>query len=827
MWPVPLGVSSTSQTSSRRPSQKQPVWKHNPLLDDDDDDHEEDEAQAECESFNDEECSAGRISLRMHGEQRRVRVEPGTSIGDLLHALAPKDREGKTIPTYSIMHAQVDGQGRLRQWDPLEPEDLINPYILTPNEDQEMHSDQLPLNKHLQLVDRSAELCIFFNSYFRMLTGCPLMVLRLYGEAGETVSGLVARIKTSLGLPSSEDRFWLFANYRTHVDRLEPSVAIGELRQKDDFTNPHLFQFQMLPECEDTSLLGITRSGNLLLHSDKALRGAKKWFFYLQGTTLFYQPSKDQRTPRKRIDNLHLCKIVYRGSNPNHTLYRFDITLPSGETKIFSSPLKKRVERWVRELRKAHPSTEIADCIDMAEVIKQEQCRSISHPPAIDPRSISTTDLLEDGETKVTFDQRRAIETMEAHLEKIEMDAGLLQLNGIDPELGRKWAESVRILLLQAASVEATPRVSKQVVPRIYEVLCRLKRWVRTIEREEGVYDDDDDDDDEDPLEMIPEVVSECSDLTQSYRYCILGLTGTEEEAEEQAEDEEALELCEMMGKLKVTLDQPIFRDPKQAQQQRLKPKNPLSAAKKKRVRLPSLNRQHIDQRRPTRRQATEPEEAEPGIFKRVIRFLSTSPKRDPSIPRTVKHYMEEEEEEEKEPRSRNHSVQRGSASVRSVSQSRRSSIRSQSSHQQHFNHSAPNLSQGYVNAYQQHPYAEPVMPGRGQPEDAAQPSLSLSSFMSKVMGRQQHPQPAPMPPVQTGFGWQPNDLGPMAHDPRFQSLCREYAAMSSQTSLNYPQPPPQQQPQGGSLESELVDELCRNDRLVDLIIRRRLMARA
>ena len=521
------------------------------------------------------------------GTVRRIKVTPETSVADLLKNLAPRKLEGDPAPqeSFAIFNVERDSMRRIREIFKLAPETTMAEYILAEDDEGSSSSalvDPNPLHCRLWLADERYSVTVFFNSYFRMVTGTPMYHLGLFASPTMTVETFVGEIKDAIGLDPQDKRFWLSAFYKTHMDMLGPQERMGELMSHDDPVSPYLFQFQMLPEHEDSSKLGIVRSGNLLLHTGGLFRPVSKFWCALKGTSLFIYRSEEKLDDPKVISKLPNCKIVYRGPNHDRSFYRFDIIEPAGgPTWIFSSPLKKRVERWVRELRASRASTEIGEPVTMEDVGRLLHLQPPPPPPTKDPSEIIK---------QVPFHQKVQVETAEALFQQLEMDSGVLRMNGVERALGKKWAETVRTLLYTCASLER-PTYTREMIPKVYEILLKLRNWMRHFEK-----DEEDSNRPPSPTESITEIVEDCNELTTSYKYNLLKPEAETADEECKTSDEEADRLQKMVKNLTETLSQPIFseketKDASKKNKSKKKTAKPLRMVKRK---VKSLNHQNI-----------------------------------------------------------------------------------------------------------------------------------------------------------------------------------------------------------------------------------------
>jgi hypothetical protein len=447
---------------------------------------------------------------------------------------------GCLILTHSLTHFIVEIIGR----DILSGSDLIGK--VAEGIDLEVESPDLA---DLWLVDLSMEVGVFFNTYFRMVTGTPAHLLRLYVQPGMTVGDFEAAIKRALFIRDGDERFGLYGFADNEVVRLDPGLMMTELRERnaEPASKGSYFQFQMHAECETQGHLGIARASNLQMRVNRGLRKTKKCWFALQGTSIFYRPGVRDHSDVREIPNVDECKVIYRGEQKKGQ-FRFDLVPREGPVRVFTSPLKRRVIRWVRELRRCHRTLTINDPVTMGEVLKM---RGVS----VSPNSALTRSK-NAAIRSLGFYQRRAIEAAEAHLQAVELDGGLILHNGIrwpgSFETGMNWVEDIRRLVLHMAKVEATVTASENVT-LIHELLRKTKGWVAFFEDGPRALKQQEEPD----IGSIREIVEAAQYLVNCYRMYHVKL-GSGADDELQSESERRI-LEEMLDNLQLALADSIF----------------------------------------------------------------------------------------------------------------------------------------------------------------------------------------------------------------------------------------------------------------------------
>jgi hypothetical protein len=294
------------------------------------------------------------------------------------------------------------------------------------------------------------------------------------------------------------------------------------LELEKDPASPSYFQFQFHPEAEVDADIGTSRASNLCMRANRGIRRMKKCWFSLQGTTLFYRPSQNDHTWVRKIEHVDQCKVVYRGGNKERTAWRFDIIPPEGcgPIRVFTSPLKRRIVRWVRELRGAHPTLEINEPVTM-EMLREHAQKGLIKGELEPGSHLSCPQGADGAVSELQSFQKRLLEIAEALLHKVELDGGVLLMNGldhIDEDLGRKWIDNVRELLYHCLKIQATKTAGK-VMGMAREILKQLRDWVQYFEELEinggygmsPVYAP--------PAETIKHIIDDSASLVHTFRF--------------------------------------------------------------------------------------------------------------------------------------------------------------------------------------------------------------------------------------------------------------------------------------------------------------------
>src|SRR5690606_11160796 len=120
-----------------------------------------------------------------HDSVRQVKVAKTITVKDLLDVLAPKNETGKMMEKFSLAVEERDFHNRLRNWKFLDGKDDLKQFMFE-SEEPPLNEDGIEEECRLWLIDTSTKTTVFYNSYFRMLTGTPMHYTELYPEPGMT-----------------------------------------------------------------------------------------------------------------------------------------------------------------------------------------------------------------------------------------------------------------------------------------------------------------------------------------------------------------------------------------------------------------------------------------------------------------------------------------------------------------------------------------------------------------------------------------------------------------------------------------------------------------
>jgi hypothetical protein len=358
-----------------------------------------------------------------------------------------------------------------------EPECLDEPNHLT-------HADYKSIFRecNLWITDPKCRVRVFFNSYTRMILGLPMWYLDIYVDEQSTTAHLNHCVRSALDIQPNDHRFSLFGNYRSHVSVIDMTRNVLETTREEDPEGDKFWQFMMRPECEDQANLGISRQSALAISESSKIIGNRKYWFVLQGTTLFYFKNPRDRTWRKAIEGVDQCRTVYRGSNHQKTLYTIELTDPAGKIYRLASHSKRRIEKWMTCIQSCHRSLEINEPLNMSMIskltapqptppifdnVKEQKKSNHRHQVAINSK---------DQDITVTTPEKGLLE-VEKLLKKIELGANTLSTR---QKLRRKeafiWVEAIRAYMIAILRVDR-PGYALDVVPEIKTLVVEVKNF--------------------------------------------------------------------------------------------------------------------------------------------------------------------------------------------------------------------------------------------------------------------------------------------------------------------------------------------------------------
>ncbi|PJF17548.1 hypothetical protein PSACC_02647 [Paramicrosporidium saccamoebae] len=436
------------------------------------------------------------IYIRRGGEVRPYAIDESVTIGQLL------SEYGKGC---QMIHAQRDVFKRVVRTVPVDRKDPAIKYCRPPREEEEVIEDSYSTKDDessensldettgamfnecdLWVVDKESRIRVFFNPYTRMVLGLPVWFLDLYCAPSDHILELELLLRACLTLGPQENRFALYGNYRSHCSMLVGSANALALVREEDAENSKFFQYMMLPEHETQAHLGITRQSALLLHETGLTLGSKRFWFALQGTSLFYFKSPTDRGWKKAITNIDECQIIYRGGNNQKTSYSFDIVETDGTAHRCKSHSKRRVEKWVKCLQRCHTSREINEPITMEMIDAMTAAQET--PPLFEARK-KIRDRPEKEETNVLEETQNAEADHERWINDVERMLKQVEL-GSEALLSRKkprrkevsvWIESIRTFLLSILQMESGAFACK-VVPEVQTLVTDIINFASIVE---------------------------------------------------------------------------------------------------------------------------------------------------------------------------------------------------------------------------------------------------------------------------------------------------------------------------------------------------------
>src|SRR5262245_38444080 len=122
---------------------------------------------------------------------RVVEIKPDMTAKELIATM-------RSFEWYRLFQIIRDKMDRLVKVIPLEESAILSEFV----------------KEQICMADENSKVTIFFNDYFRMLTGLPHHFIQLYIYLEMNVKQLVDMILWALSIKSNQDSFWLFANYK-------------------------------------------------------------------------------------------------------------------------------------------------------------------------------------------------------------------------------------------------------------------------------------------------------------------------------------------------------------------------------------------------------------------------------------------------------------------------------------------------------------------------------------------------------------------------------------------------------------------------------------
>lgn len=403
-----------------------------------------------------------------YGDVREIQFDDEVSAGMILEKLVGREEDPKDTGTYALLELVYDATNKLRELRRLEKEQpmyQLVPSVMAPKGSLE--------RSELAIVNMANETVVFFNPYFRMLTGYPHEHLSFFPEEMMNVSEFEMMIKIKLGLHAKDVRFGLYGNYETHVARLESSVMVASLRRTLDTPElPRFFQFQVIPEHADQEILGVERSSWMYVKSHKGFHREHKLWCALKGTTLFmYKGESKKKGKVGSIDRIDECRVLNLGFNIPHTRYYVQLVHPNGHGYTLSSAYALRMKKWVKALTRCHR------VMDSQMPVTAKSIAGISDPVVSKysrrPSFVEPTPLVVANEP--TEQQRKMLEKPEDILKLIKSDARSL-VDKPDSTVSRQWLETLRLYFNTLMELKR-PGFARSVLPALKEALKSISRF--------------------------------------------------------------------------------------------------------------------------------------------------------------------------------------------------------------------------------------------------------------------------------------------------------------------------------------------------------------
>jgi hypothetical protein len=414
-----------------------------------------------------------------YGDVREIQFDDEVTAGMILEKLVGKETNPQDTGTYCLLELVYDAVNRLREMRKLENDQPM--YQLVPAAMAPKGSVERSI---LSLVGQNNEVTIFFNPYFRMLTGFSQEHFSFFPEEMMNVASFEGMIKSKMGLHPKDLRFGLYGNFGTHVARLEESMVVATLkRAHDNPSSPGFFQFQVIPEHADQEILGADRATWLYVKSHKGFHREHKYWCALKGTCLFMYKGSSRTSGRiGYIDRIDECRILNVGFNAPHTRYYVQIMHPNGSLYSLSCAYPKRMRKWIRVLNACHKvlDTQMPITARTLAGIKDDSKSSkyvSRRPSAISPRR--------DDEVKEPTEMQKAmLEKPEDILKLIRTDGKSL-IEQPDMVIARQWLETLRLYLNTIIEFRR-PGFVKAILPTISTTIEKICKWGQGIE-DDGV----------------------------------------------------------------------------------------------------------------------------------------------------------------------------------------------------------------------------------------------------------------------------------------------------------------------------------------------------
>lgn len=396
-----------------------------------------------------------------YGDVREIQFDDEVSAGMILEKLVGREEDPKDTGTYALLELVYDAANKLREIRKLEKEQpmyQLVPSVMAPKGTME--------RSELEIVNMANETVVFFNPYFRMLTGYPHEHLSFFPEEMMNVEEFEGMIKKKLGVHPKDVRFGLYGNYETHVARLEASVMVASLRRTLDTPDcPRFFQFQVIAEHADQEILGVERASWMYVKNHKGFHRERKLWCALKGTTLFMYKGESKREGKIGcIDRIDECRVLNLGFNIPHTRYYVQLVHPNGHGYTLSSAYALRMKKWVKALTRCHrvldsqmPVT-AKSIAGVQDPVVSKYSRRPSFVEATPPAASEPTEL-----------QKKMLEKPEDILKLIKADARSL-MDKPDSTVSKQWLETLRLYFNTLMELKR-PGFARSVLPALKDVL--------------------------------------------------------------------------------------------------------------------------------------------------------------------------------------------------------------------------------------------------------------------------------------------------------------------------------------------------------------------
>lgn len=436
---------------------------------------------------------------------RECRIDGQTTAADILSALLGDAKERpvgqwallETVYERGVLNNSAGGQvGEVKM-----PQMVIKELrLLEPGQPMhELLKDLCPdlsssQRSTVSVINASNETVVFFNPYFRMLTGLPLSHISMFPTADATVARFNQQIRVKLGLSADDDRFALFGYYGKHVARLEEKCRVADLKatwegeaQRKQDRRTGFFQFQAVPEKADQELLGIERASWLYVKREAGFwQSNRKLYCVLKGTTLFMYKSNKSHEKVGQINDIDTCRVFNLGANVMRTRHQFQIVeavkqdkQPRPNTYLMSSPYAGRVKKWLRVLARCRRTFESQipvtyDDPDGEVWWSSGRLTNDNKVPfnkrryrdrhTIDPNGVPAGEM--------TADQRSKLDSIDAVFQAAVAAGEMTKQNN---DLLADWLEKVRLFAVYATSL-ARPGFSEKATPIVKQLINAANR---------------------------------------------------------------------------------------------------------------------------------------------------------------------------------------------------------------------------------------------------------------------------------------------------------------------------------------------------------------